>query len=149
MLFLLHINVKDFCNFVYLTTKQTLMKVKNYFFLIVLSLFITSFIIPRSTNTSKTILIDAGINTDGKEVTVRKGCTLCHHPDKKIVGPSFKEIAQKYNGEHDKLLTFLNGKGEPIVKPEEFQFMKPVLNQLKHTSKEDKEAIVKYILSLK
>lgn len=28
-----------------------------------------------------------------------KGCTVCHTPDKKIVGPSYKEVAAKYKAD--------------------------------------------------
>jgi len=31
----------------------------------------------------------------------KAGCTACHTKDKKLVGPSFKEIAAKYKGQAD------------------------------------------------
>jgi cytochrome c len=38
----------------------------------------------------------------GPEDSMAKaGCTACHSPDKKLVGPSFKEIAAKYKGQPD------------------------------------------------
>ena len=89
------------------------------------------------------------LNIDGKSLTIEKGCTLCHHPEKKIVGPAFKDISNKYDGNASKILNFLEGKGNPIVHPDEFQYMKPVLMQLKHASKEEREAIAKYIAGLK
>ena len=89
------------------------------------------------------------INVDGKELTVRLGCTLCHNPTKKIVGPSFNEISKTYAGNQEKLLKFLNGQGNPIVHPKEFEYMKPVLNQLKHKTEDEKKALVAYIISLK
>jgi cytochrome c len=30
-----------------------------------------------------------------------KGCLACHAPDKKIVGPAYKEVAKKYAGQPD------------------------------------------------
>jgi cytochrome c len=30
-----------------------------------------------------------------------KGCLACHAPDKKIVGPAYKEVAKKYSGQSD------------------------------------------------
>jgi len=99
-------------------------------------------------NTDNIPLLNRAIYTDGKELTVQKACTLCHNPKKKIVGPSFKDISNVYKGDSKKLLDFLSGKSKPIVFPEEFQFMKPVLNQLKHATLEEKKEIVKYILSL-
>ncbi len=89
------------------------------------------------------------IPLDGKGLTVKKGCTLCHHPVKKIVGPAFKDISSKYNGNAEKILNFLEGKAQPIVHPEEFQYMKPVLSQLKHATKEERIALAKYIAGLK
>ena len=34
-----------------------------------------------------------------EELAKRVGCTACHATDKKIVGPSFKEVAAKYRGD--------------------------------------------------
>jgi len=31
----------------------------------------------------------------------KAGCMACHTPDKKLVGPAFKEIAAKYKGQAD------------------------------------------------
>jgi len=85
----------------------------------------------------------------GKELVQSKGCALCHHVSKKIVGPSFMDIAASYKGDKEKLIQFFNGKTEPINKGEEFSFMKPVINQLKHMKEAEREAIATYILSLK
>ena len=86
---------------------------------------------------------------DGKKITLKKGCTLCHNPEKVIVGPSFKDISKAYKGDKEKILAFLSGESKPIVNPEEFQYMKPVLNQLNHSSKEERDKIAQYIASLK
>ena len=89
------------------------------------------------------------LDGNGKTLTEKKACTLCHKPEEKVVGPSFKDIAVKYNGDATKIMNFLEGKSNPIVQPEEFQYMKPVLNQLKRSSKEERQAIANYIASLK
>jgi cytochrome c len=34
-----------------------------------------------------------------EELAKKSGCTACHSTDKKIVGPSFKEVAAKYRGD--------------------------------------------------
>ena len=34
-----------------------------------------------------------------EEAMTKAGCTACHAKDKKMVGPSFKEIAAKYKGQ--------------------------------------------------
>jgi len=118
-----------------------------------ITIFLAVFIFSNTTKVSllsnNDHQIPTSINTDGKELTVRFGCTLCHNPTKKIVGPSFRDIAKAYAGDQEKLLKFLNGQGKPIVDPEEFEFMKPVLGQLKHKTDGEKKALVAYILSLK
>lgn len=35
-----------------------------------------------------------------EEAMAKAGCMACHATDKKIVGPSFKEIAAKYKGQN-------------------------------------------------
>ena len=35
----------------------------------------------------------------GEELMKKSGCTACHSIDKKIVGPSYKEVAAKYRGD--------------------------------------------------
>ena len=34
----------------------------------------------------------------GEELMKKSGCTACHSIDKKIVGPSYEEVAAKYQG---------------------------------------------------
>ena len=36
-----------------------------------------------------------------EEAMTKAGCMACHTKDKKLVGPSFKEIAAKYKGQAD------------------------------------------------
>ncbi len=38
---------------------------------------------------------------DGKALAQKSGCLACHAEDKKLVGPSMKEIAAKYKGQKD------------------------------------------------
>jgi len=38
----------------------------------------------------------AGAN---EELTKKSGCIACHAPDKKVVGPSWNDIAAKYKGD--------------------------------------------------
>ena len=35
------------------------------------------------------------------EAMSKAGCVACHAPDKKLVGPAFKDIAAKYRGQKD------------------------------------------------
>lgn len=38
---------------------------------------------------------------DGAELAKKKNCLTCHAPDKKIVGPAYKDVAAKYKGNKD------------------------------------------------
>ena len=38
---------------------------------------------------------------DGAALAKKSGCLNCHAVDKKIVGPSYKEVAKKYKGNAD------------------------------------------------
>lgn len=42
---------------------------------------------------------------DPAPAAVKAGCTACHAPDKKTVGPSVKEIAARYKGDAGALAT--------------------------------------------
>lgn len=39
------------------------------------------------------------VAADMPEVAKKNGCTACHALDKKVVGPSFNDIAKKYKGD--------------------------------------------------
>ena len=36
---------------------------------------------------------------DPKQAMTKAGCMACHAPDRKLVGPAFKDIAAKYKGQ--------------------------------------------------
>ncbi len=125
---------------------------KNNTLLILIIIAIINFAFVNPTKTIKKfdkITLISKLNSNGKDLTEKKACTLCHNPEKKIVGPSFQEIAVKYKGDAIKILRFLEGGSEPIVQPEEFQYMKPVMKQLKRSTKEERKAIAEYIAGLK
>lgn len=42
---------------------------------------------------------------DPAQAAAKAGCTACHAPDKKTVGPSIKEIAARYKGDAGALAT--------------------------------------------
>jgi len=46
------------------------------------------------------VLVSTGAWADATEDAMTKaGCLACHAKDKKVVGPSFKDIAAKYKGQ--------------------------------------------------
>ena len=52
------------------------------------------------------LLLAAGILVSGpaladEALAKAKGCLACHTVDKKLIGPTYKEIAQKYAGQKD------------------------------------------------
>ena len=109
-------------------------------------IFSLAFTLPdKSYQPDNDLSYDINEPASGRALVREKACTLCHNPEKKIVGPSFRDIADKYQGKSAKILEFLEGKTQPIVNPEDFKYMKPVLNQLKKMSKEERVAISKYI----
>ena len=42
---------------------------------------------------------------NGQELVQKSGCTVCHAIDKKIVGPAFRDVADKYKGNSDAVKT--------------------------------------------
>ncbi|MBT9494453.1 MAG: c-type cytochrome [Paucibacter sp.] len=44
-------------------------------------------------------LVSFGAQANLDEAMTKAGCMACHSKDKKIVGPSFKDIAAKYKGQ--------------------------------------------------
>ena len=52
------------------------------------------------------LLIAAGLLSSGTSLAddalaKTKGCLACHTVDKKLIGPTYKEVAQKYAGQKD------------------------------------------------
>lgn len=73
-------------------------------------------------------------------------CLTCHKVDEKLTGPAYKDVANKYAGMPDTIVTHLASKiisGGSGVWGEVMMLPHPGI------SKEDAEAMVKYILLLK
>ncbi|HEX6829154.1 MAG TPA: c-type cytochrome [Burkholderiales bacterium] len=48
------------------------------------------------------IVVAGGAKAAGEEELAKKsGCLACHAVDKKLVGPSYKDVAAKYKGQAD------------------------------------------------
>ncbi len=43
--------------------------------------------------------LPAAAADDGLALAQKNGCTACHAVDKKIVGPAYKDVANKYRGD--------------------------------------------------
>ena len=72
-------------------------------------------------------------------------CSACHKADAKFVGPSYKEIAEKYKAEKGNLVKFLKEQADPIVDPPQFAIMKANLAETKKRSGDELAAIAAYI----
>jgi cytochrome c len=58
------------------------------------------------------------------ELAQKSSCLACHAPDKKIVGPAFRDVAKKYSGQKDAEATVIRnirsggaGKWGPVPMP--------------------------------
>lgn len=93
----------------------------------------------------------AGDVEKGKELFAAKTCSACHAIDKKVVGPSVKDIAAKYAA-GGSIADFLSGKADAIVDtdPAQVTMMKENLATiLKDASAEDLANYSAYIMSVK
>ena len=56
-------------------------------------------ILALSAALSATLLASTPALADAQQAMTKAGCMACHSAQKKLVGPSFKEIAAKYQGQ--------------------------------------------------
>ncbi len=85
----------------------------------------------------------------GKVLFEGKGtCNSCHLADKKVIGPSIKEITKIYADNKASIVTFLQGDGEPIVDPSQFPIMQANFAITKKMSEHELKAIEAYMNSL-
>ena len=80
-----------------------------------------------------------------QELSQKSGCATCHAADKKIIGPSFKDIAAKYRG---------NAKAEADLFTKVKQGGKGVWGEIPmppnaHVKDDDIKTLVKWVMSQK
>ena len=83
--------------------------------------------------------------SEGEKLIAKSDCIGCHNKDRKIVGPSYSEIAKKYPS-NNKNIDYLVGK--IITGGSGIWGTVPMLGHPTY-KKEDVKKMVKYILSLK
>ncbi len=94
-------------------------------------------------------IVDNTQNPDyvkGLDLIGKSDCLTCHNVVDKLIGPSYKDVAAKYAGTSDTIVTHLANKikaGGTGVWGETSMIPHPDLSQ------QDAEAMVKYILLLK
>ncbi|MFV8269446.1 c-type cytochrome [Flavobacterium sp. GT2N3] len=83
--------------------------------------------------------------SDGEKLIAKSDCVGCHKLDKKLIGPSYLDIAKKYPS-NDKNIAYLSGK---IIKGGSGVWGTLPMSAHASLKKNDANSMVKYILSLK
>lgn len=85
----------------------------------------------------------------GKKLFEGKGtCFSCHMADKKVIGPSIKEIVEVYEKHNADLVSFLKGNEEAIVDPSQFIIMQANFTITKKMTDVELESIVAYMKTM-
>ncbi|MBE2229388.1 MAG: c-type cytochrome [Chitinophagaceae bacterium] len=82
----------------------------------------------------------------GLALVAKNDCLTCHKVDEKLVGPSYREVAEKYAGATPEKITEVAGK---IIKGGSGVWGTVMMTPHASLSQEDAETMVKYILALK
>lgn len=83
---------------------------------------------------------------NGEEVFESLRCSICHKVDKGRSNPSLKEIGKAYNGDESRLISYLKGESEAVVRKERAGVMKRYIDKTKALSREDMKSLAEYIL---
>lgn len=122
---------------------------KKYLFIISLAAILVACGGSNPGNKKQTAASDITENPDykaGLALISKSDCLTCHKVDEKLTGPSYRDVANKYAGLPDTIVTHLAGKiitGGSGVWGEIMMLPHPAISQA------DAEAMVKYILLLK
>ncbi|WP_244281822.1 c-type cytochrome [Flavobacterium xueshanense] len=83
--------------------------------------------------------------SDGEKLIAKSDCVGCHKLDKKLIGPSYLDIAKKYPS-NEKNIAYLSGK---IIKGGSGVWGTIPMSAHASLKKNDANSMAKYILSLK
>lgn len=103
----------------------------------------------KQEETKTTDANDVSSNPDyqkGLELIAKTDCLTCHKVDEKLTGPAYRDVANKYAGMPDTIITHLAGK---IIKGGSGVWGEVLMTPHPSISQADAEAMVKYILLLK
>jgi len=92
---------------------------------------------------------DVSSNPDyqnGLALIAKSDCLTCHKVDEKLIGPSYRDVANKYAGTSDTIVTHLAGK---IISGGSGVWGEVLMTPHAAITKEDAETMVKYIMLLK
>lgn len=82
----------------------------------------------------------------GLELISKSDCLTCHKVDETLIGPKYRDVANKYAGLPDTIISHLAGK---IIQGGKGVWGEVLMTPHPAVSVEDAEAMVKYILLLK
>ncbi len=92
------------------------------------------------------LLISANVMADGADLAKKNGCMTCHAVDKKgPVGPSFKDIADKYRNDGEAAAKL----AKKVREGGSGSFGKTPMLAQKNVNDDDIKTIVAWILTLK
>jgi cytochrome c len=97
------------------------------------------------TMTAVVAMLLAGQASASQALAQKSGCLACHGMDKKVLGPSFKDVAAKYKGDKSaegKLVTKVKAGGSGVWGPMPMPANSPQVKD------EDIKSIVQWILSM-
>ena len=82
----------------------------------------------------------------GLELVAKDNCTTCHKIDGELIGPSYKQVAQKYQGASEEKITEL---AHTIMNGGKGNWGQTEMPPNTSLSEDDAKAMVRYILLLK
>lgn len=91
------------------------------------------------------VAVSANAGEAGEALAQKSGCLACHGVDKKVLGPSYKEVAAKYKGDKTaeaKLVQKVKAGGSGVWGA------MPMPPNSPHVKDADIQAIVKWVLTL-
>ena len=118
------------------------------FFWILVLFFVSSLAVACSSSkktSSTAVTISATDSTTGLSIIKGNDCITCHSLDKKLIGPSFLNIATRYNADQNTIDRLAN----KIIKGGKGSWGDLPMTPHRSLSKDDAMTISKYILSLK
>jgi len=100
-------------------------------------------------NVAETLSPEEQLIAEGKQLfeSNKAACFSCHQTDKKVIGPSVKEIAKIYKEQNGDMFNFLRKKAEPIVDPSQYNVMETNFAILKTMSDEEIKSLEAYMMS--
>ncbi len=100
-------------------------------------------------NVAEAVSSEDQLIADGKKLfeSNKAACFSCHQMDKKVIGPSIKEIAKIYKEQNGDMVAFLRKKADPIVDPSQYNVMETNFAILKTMSDEEIKSLEAYMMS--